>query len=1216
MSAPCPAREDFQRLLEGVLDDVQEQALDSHVKACARCMRVLEELTALTPQALRDSGLIPLPRSVDRPSGASLADTEIVRRLKKAVRTDFPHQETAANADSLPAVKGYHLLGVLGRGGMGMVYKAEQLGLDRLVALKMIRAGVVADERSRARFRTEVLAVARLQHANIVQIFEVGEANGVPYYSLEYVEGGSLADKLAGLPQPPQHAAEFVELVARAAHFAHQNGIVHRDLKPGNILLTAAGAPKIADFGLAKLIEEDAAGNASTASNLIQGTPCYMAPEQANPAGHGKQVGAATDIYALGAILYEMLTGQPPFRSQSPLETALQVIHAEPTPPRRFQAEVPRDLETICLKCLAKAPSRRYGSALELAEDLRRFRAGEPIHARPVSRAERLLRWARRNPVVAGLLATLAVVLLAGLTLVTWLWRSEAQTAVIAQQERRHADEARNEAERLAARSFADLAITQGDHGNIDRALHLFAKALELAVQSKDTNLDGSIRLNLAAWRGQLKRRRAELPHGNWVWAAAYSPDGKLCATASRDRTARLWDTETGAPVTEPLRHEYPVWAVAFSPDGKELLTGSGDDAAAVAGEIRRWEVPSGKPMPADAFGALGRRFVSKLAYSRDGQTILVVGNDEAHVCVQGAVLALPHPKGLVTAALSHDGLLVVTGGADGRARLWNAADGKQIGPPLDHNPVQNVPPDHVCDVEAVAFSPDGALVLTGTNVHDHDQPRKRYFGGEVRLWRTKTGEQIGAAWPQAGPVKTVAFSPDGRRALTGVIALAGAAPPKKSARAGSARLWEVGTGRAIGPAMKQSGPVWSAAFSPDGRTLLTGSEAGEVQFWSAATCLPLGAPHRIMGNVNAVAFSPDGRTALTTRTYDLAAASLWETPHGTGDLVASVSVPDVQAMALAPNGDTLVAVNGDRVCFSWRLAKGTAPELPRRHGARITALAFRPDSQQFATAAEDEGIRLWDSARGKSLGDPLPQQQAIRAMAFSPDGARLLVGGTKGETLLWDLARREAVGQPLAHSAWIMSLAFHPQGDRFAVAVDSPAVRQFDAISRQPWGVPVRHQRGVLAVAYSPDGATLATGGLDQSAILWDAAEGFPLCPPLQHQGDVLATAFSPDGKLLLTSCTDGAARLWDVATGLRVGPVLTHPGSTLAAFQPKTNQMATIAADGILRFWDRPVPAPGDVEKINQWVQSMTGKQLADKGVLRDLDAMSLRELRQRLR
>src|SRR5262249_54497002 len=312
--------------------------------------------------------------------------------------------DSSAGPASAPHVEGYVIQKELGRGGMGVVYKARQIRLNRTVALKMVLAGAHAGPDLLARFFTEAEAVAGLQHPNIVQIYEVGEQAGLPYFSLEYADGGSLSERIGGKPQPVEEAAGKVELLARAMAFAHERGIIHRDLKPANVLLTADALPKITDFGLAKRLESD---SSQTKSGTLMGTPNYMAPEQAR--GEVHEIGPLADVYALGVILYEMLVGRTPFLGASILDTLQQVRNQEPVPPSRLQPKVPRDLETICLRCLQKDPHKRYDSAQALADDLRRFRAGEPIKARRVSRLERAWRWCKRNPRVAALSTAVAV---------------------------------------------------------------------------------------------------------------------------------------------------------------------------------------------------------------------------------------------------------------------------------------------------------------------------------------------------------------------------------------------------------------------------------------------------------------------------------------------------------------------------------------------------------------------------------------------------------------------------------------------------------------------------------------------------------------------------------------------------------------------------------------------------------------------------------------
>jgi len=314
-------------------------------------------------------------------------------------------------------VAGYEILSVLGRGGMGVVYKARQPGLKRLVALKMILAGGHASEHDLARFRSEAEAVAQLHHPNIVQIYEVGEDDGRPYFSLEFVEGACLTKELDGRPLPHRKAAELLAVLAGAMAYAHEHRIIHRDLKPGNILIATDGTAKITDFGLAKRVEDE--DNSQTRSGTIMGTPDYMSPEQAS--GNTKEVGPLADVYSLGSMFYEFLTGRPPFRSASMLDTLQQVLRKEPVPPSQFDPKLPRDLETICLKCIHKDREKRYASAAALAEDLRRYLVGEPIVARPVSPAERAWRWCQRNPKIASLSATVAVMVVAWAGTASWL---------------------------------------------------------------------------------------------------------------------------------------------------------------------------------------------------------------------------------------------------------------------------------------------------------------------------------------------------------------------------------------------------------------------------------------------------------------------------------------------------------------------------------------------------------------------------------------------------------------------------------------------------------------------------------------------------------------------------------------------------------------------------------------------------------------------------
>jgi serine/threonine-protein kinase len=462
----CPPLELLQQFLTGKLAPAEAASLAGHVDDCADCQGALERLCAPAEKGVLLSAKV-----------ASLAPAEARLLDQLAARTLPPSPDKTARVGAL-AVPGYEVLELLGRGGMGVVHKARQLGLDRLVALKMIRAGEQAGPAHLHRFRAEAAAVARLTHPNIVQIYEIGEVSGEPFFSMELVEGGSLQQKLAGTPLPGRDAAGLVEALARAVHYAHQQGVLHRDLKPANVLLAGEGSakpqaeegerptaaacglalPKITDFGLAKRLDVD---SGHTQTGDVMGTPSYMAPEQA--AGR-KDVGPAADVYALGAILYECLTGRPPFRAATVMDTLWQVMHDDPVSPRRLVRALPRDLETVCLKCLDKEPARRYRTAADLAEDLRRFRAGEPVRARPASAFRRGWRFTRRHSWQVALGLVLLLASGAGLAFLAWRAREHDRVARLVNEKLGQADDLQRRGRTPEALAVvAQLADALGD---------------------------------------------------------------------------------------------------------------------------------------------------------------------------------------------------------------------------------------------------------------------------------------------------------------------------------------------------------------------------------------------------------------------------------------------------------------------------------------------------------------------------------------------------------------------------------------------------------------------------------------------------------------------------------------------------------------------------------------------------------------------------------
>jgi WD40 repeat protein len=1057
----------------------------------------------------------------------------------------------------------------VGSGGMGTVYRALREGDYRQrVALKVIRPGLDGGELLR-RFRTERQVLAELEHPHIARLLDGGSTDdGRPYFVMEYIDGQPLDRYCEARRLGTRERVGLLRAVCAAVGYAHGRGVLHRDLKPDNVLVTADGAPKVTDFGLAKRLEGGAEAG-PTRTGVVLGTPSYMAPEQA--AGQRGAVGPATDVYALGAILYELLTGRPPFLAETPLDTLLQVLEAEPVPPGRLHPKLAPDLETICLKCLRKDSAKRYAGVAALAEDLRRFQAGEPIQARPVGRAERLWRWGRRHPARA---AAAGLTILAGLAVVALLVGSVFIFQLRKEQQR--TQDALAKAEEYRRQLALERALALCEQGNADRGLLWLARTLELTPASDD-DLQRTIRASLAGWRHQLHPLRNVLRHDNPVRAVAFSPDGQTLLTGCEDGTARLVETTTGK-LLKRWQHAGRVNAVAFSPDAKAMAVASYEKAVILdAATGRERHTLAGHT-----------NAVYALQFAPDGKTIVTGSVDWTArrwdvVTGQPIGKPLPHGGNVWAVAFSRDGRTILTGSLDGFARRWETATGRATGQPLPHD-----------SVDAVAFSPDDRTILTGGE------------DGTARLWEAATGKLLHTLVHQAS-VEAVAFSSDGQAVLT-------------ASEDGTARLWEAATGRPIGAPLSHQGEVEAVAVRPDGKVLVTGSTDGTVRLWEAGSgMLPDTKTLTHQGPVSFVAFSPDGHTILTgsqdrtARLWEAATANPVGEPWRRAEPLSRYPYRGVRAAAFSPDGQTLMIASWAGSVQRLEVASGKPIGLPALPQGPVLGLG--PNGSTVLLQGRDQTLRLWEAAAGQPIGQPLALDEPVKVVAFSPDGQVVLTvtTGIKVSARLWDVATGKPIGEPLFHPSWVWAVAFRPDGLNFVTACGDGIVRQWETSTGRLLGKPLPHQGPVRAVAFSPDGQALVTASEDWTGQLWEPSTGRRLGPSLQHQGPVRAVAFGPDGRTVLTGSTDGTARVWWAATGRPFGPPLVHQGAVEAVAYSRDGQtILTGSRDNTARLWRPPSPVEGEVERLVLWTQVLTGMELDAGGVTRVLDAAAWQERR----